>query len=422
MTERISSACQRVRLFVLFLLPLAMPDGAIAAPSEGAADLFAIQIRGGNGFLEFPYGVLDPFTLELTSAKSFIYRGYSVWSEVSAVDPSRRKFFLLAGRSLVVVDMDTAQGKTLPFLDMPQDWTVLSLERDPGGKDLIGLAHFRPEDSRWSAARLVRIDPDTGGFSTIGDTIFPAPKQGTTALDVTGNRIFVPGFEGNAIRLSTVDLRTGEVLSQPLVDVDSWSLRTIHWDPRSGRLLATLTGAAGPTDCGSTILASIDPATGVVTQVGNRTVERTASAGTFDAEGRRLYYFTDRAVWAVDVDQGLFTAFPRSSDPPFLFSLTSIPRSGFRPETFRRGDGNVDGAVDITDAIEVLRRLFLGGDPPACWEAADADDSGTIGIEDPVALLTFLFLDGARPGEPFQRCGADPTPDGLGCQALAGCP
>jgi hypothetical protein len=87
-------------------------------------------------------------------------------------------------------------------------------------------------------------------------------------------------------------------------------------------------------------------------------------------------------------------------------------------ERFRRGDADGDGAMEITDALVILARLFLGGGAPGCPDAADANDDGELDLSDPIAILSRLFLGGEvlpPPGAP--DCGPDPTPD-----ALPACP
>ncbi|MEM7260443.1 MAG: hypothetical protein AAF488_00535 [Planctomycetota bacterium] len=81
---------------------------------------------------------------------------------------------------------------------------------------------------------------------------------------------------------------------------------------------------------------------------------------------------------------------------------------------FVRGDANGDGMVDLGDAIVSLDALFGGAIVP-CPAALDVDDSGALTIGDPIVLLSFLFSAASPPLPPFPNCGADPTPDGLGC-------
>jgi hypothetical protein len=88
--------------------------------------------------------------------------------------------------------------------------------------------------------------------------------------------------------------------------------------------------------------------------------------------------------------------------------------------TFRRGDANGSGTVDLTDAIGVLEALFLGGGPLSCEDAADADDDGAVNITDPIGILGHLFLGGGPlPAPGTDSCGRDPTPDGLAPCGLA---
>jgi hypothetical protein len=83
---------------------------------------------------------------------------------------------------------------------------------------------------------------------------------------------------------------------------------------------------------------------------------------------------------------------------------------------FVRGDANLDGLVDISDAVFVLGFLFLGSLPPLCDDAADVDDSGRIEITDAVRLLDHLFRGALEPPPPYPERGSDPSPDALSCK------
>jgi hypothetical protein len=87
---------------------------------------------------------------------------------------------------------------------------------------------------------------------------------------------------------------------------------------------------------------------------------------------------------------------------------------GFAGKTFRRGDANGNGKVDLSDAIFILAWLFSGGDAPACLSTADSNDTGEIDISDAITTLSWLFLGGKEPPDPGPfECGRDPTPDRL---------
>jgi len=92
------------------------------------------------------------------------------------------------------------------------------------------------------------------------------------------------------------------------------------------------------------------------------------------------------------------------------------------PARFVRGDANVDGEMDISDAISILGYLFLGTpvDLP-CQKSADVDDESSVNLTDAVYILNFLFLDAVRPGSPYPDCGLDLTADGLTCESHAPC-
>lgn len=83
-------------------------------------------------------------------------------------------------------------------------------------------------------------------------------------------------------------------------------------------------------------------------------------------------------------------------------------------DLFLRGNANDDEKVDLSDAICILRNLFLGGCTLRCLDAADANDDGVVDLSDPVRILNFLFV--SSENLPFPgpvRCGADLTPDSL---------
>ena len=78
---------------------------------------------------------------------------------------------------------------------------------------------------------------------------------------------------------------------------------------------------------------------------------------------------------------------------------------------FIRGDCNVDGAVDISDALCVLFDRFVPGSQTTCASTLDADDSGAADVADIVFLLEYLFRQGSAPPSPFPNCGEVGSPD-----------
>jgi hypothetical protein len=81
---------------------------------------------------------------------------------------------------------------------------------------------------------------------------------------------------------------------------------------------------------------------------------------------------------------------------------------------FLRGDADSSREVDISDAIFILRFLFLGDRPPRCLDAADANDDGALDQSDAITILSALFLGAERVRPPYPSFGRDPTEDELG--------
>jgi ELWxxDGT repeat protein len=107
-------------------------------------------------------------------------------------------------------------------------------------------------------------------------------------------------------------------------------------------------------------------------------------------------------------------------DPVHGRELWVLPLSGPGP-SFRRGDSNGDGRLDVSDVLTTLSCLFLGSRALACEGAGDADDNGTLELTDAIFTIGFLFLSEPRPTAPFPDCGPDPTDDGLTCNAYLDC-
>ena len=90
---------------------------------------------------------------------------------------------------------------------------------------------------------------------------------------------------------------------------------------------------------------------------------------------------------------------------------------------FRRADANVDGAVDLSDAIATLSAIFLGVGEFVCEDAADSNDDGELDISDAINSLNYVFSGTAFiPAPGAESCGSDDTEDGLGCANYFLCP
>jgi hypothetical protein len=93
-------------------------------------------------------------------------------------------------------------------------------------------------------------------------------------------------------------------------------------------------------------------------------------------------------------------------------------------EAYRRGDANVDGTVNVADAVFILEFLFLDGRTLPCADAGDTNNDNELDIADPVYLLSYIFLNGVAPEAPGpEECGTDPDalPSSLGCESYDKC-
>jgi hypothetical protein len=79
-------------------------------------------------------------------------------------------------------------------------------------------------------------------------------------------------------------------------------------------------------------------------------------------------------------------------------TLSAFPRVS-------RGNCNDDAVEDISDAVALVRHLFVAGRIPRCAEACDIDGSGSLSVTDAIRLLRFIFQGGPPPAAPaFPAC------------------
>lgn len=83
--------------------------------------------------------------------------------------------------------------------------------------------------------------------------------------------------------------------------------------------------------------------------------------------------------------------------------------------TFLRADTDLNGSIELTDAVFLLDYLFRSSREIPCQDSADANDDGKLDISDGIFVLRFLFSGGSNPPAPFPSSGGDPTLDDFGC-------
>jgi hypothetical protein len=102
----------------------------------------------------------------------------------------------------------------------------------------------------------------------------------------------------------------------------------------------------------------------------------------------------------------------------FFFEEFDFDIEVFHDASFRRGDVNEDGTLDIADPVRGLAILFLGAPRPYCRDAADSNDDGQFDITDPIASLLSLFGgEGPLPAPGVDGwAGFDRSADDLVCE------
>ncbi len=120
-------------------------------------------------------------------------------------------------------------------------------------------------------------------------------------------------------------------------------------------------------------------------------------------------------VFDVDTDAQLTRDPIPTTGPPTDFLLYTDTAA-----RFVRGDANVSGEIDISDAIFILIYLFGGVPEVTCLDAADVDDVEEVDLSDAIYLLMSLFKNGPGPAEPLD-CGTDPSLDDLTCTSFSAC-
>lgn len=106
-----------------------------------------------------------------------------------------------------------------------------------------------------------------------------------------------------------------------------------------------------------------------------------------------------------------------------LKSEACFVRQGLTPGSlayFLRGDANLDGMLNVGDAIDLLDGIFTGT-PVACEDASDWNDDGQLDISDPINILGYLFANGPAPAAPYPNCASDPSHDQLDCVQANAC-
>ncbi|MCZ6792592.1 MAG: MG2 domain-containing protein [Planctomycetota bacterium] len=288
----------------------------------------------------------------------------------------------------------------------------------------VTLSLVSGEETLWS------LHVDSTNFDVLHSTPLQLPGEGDPPLELRSSgrgsvgyqvsrRFNVPGTQLPPSRdmLIEVDYQTDGIDVDDILDV---RVRLLYsgFKEATGMVIADVGVPTGFQVVGASTAALIEA----------ETVSRVEIAG------RKVIFYIDslRGGEALEFTFQMRALFPVRAEGPISEAYEyydSVVRGYHRMATisiddgssvrlFVRGDGNVDGTVDLSDAVTTLNYLFVGEGAATlrCRDAADANDDGTINITDPIYLLQFLFLGGPPPAAPHTAPGVDPTEDDLDCR------
>lgn len=80
---------------------------------------------------------------------------------------------------------------------------------------------------------------------------------------------------------------------------------------------------------------------------------------------------------------------------------------------FVRGDVNSDSVVNLADGVEILQVVFQNQPRSRCMAAADTNLDGSVDVADAIYLFAYFYLGGRTPSPPFpnRAPAARPNPD-----------
>jgi hypothetical protein len=100
---------------------------------------------------------------------------------------------------------------------------------------------------------------------------------------------------------------------------------------------------------------------------------------------------------------GRFIFDPDSTNLNQVYNILFVASDGIAADTgvaiykiisFRRGDWNNDGFIDILDVVAQINHTFRGAPPPIPWEIGNLDGNTVIDIIDVVILIDYAFRGG----------------------------
>jgi hypothetical protein len=370
------------------------------------------------------------------------------------VDPSDGRWEMIA------FDMDNGFGNATPGLFSTTEPNVARLLGRPGPQRTYYRVLWELVNGHWSSSRagafFAAVQRATGigmsGFSSYvdtGNTYVRGQIQTVTSarfrivtnsgLDISTDRATIT-LDGEApVQAATILWQRNAEDPEPLVPVWTSSVRWradfalperdndflfLGFDGDGAAVGSVRIRVTNSTLGGDPVITAWFPGGGPA--VGGTDV---TFVGTGFTDGARVFFGSAEASTVRFVSsQELHAVSPRALPPlpptglvdvrlDFPAGSSVLLRAAFAyalDGSFVRGDVNLDGTHDISDAVAILFYLFAGSSL-GCLDGADVNDDSAVDLADAIAELDFLFRGGARPRLPYPEPGQDPTADSLGC-------
>ncbi len=230
-----------------------------------------------------------------------------------------------------------------------------------------------------------------------GTPLDPQPDAVLSTTNMTGWSMkdipLVPGL--NRLVVAGYTAQPDDLVDSDTIDITF----TGGWDPPT---IASIDPAAGPTGATLTLLGS-EFHDGLKVFFG--TMEATSVIFDETADATRTVV---RVPAGLEPGEVMVKVKNRDAQESAGVAFNFVP-------SFIRGDANLDGFLDLADAVKVLLFLF-GGGTTTCSDAIDIDDNAAHDTTDAIFLLEHIFRGGPAPPAPFPGNGLDPTGgDPFGC-------
>lgn len=265
-----------------------------------------------------------------------------------------------------------------------------------------------------------------------------SPSDGHTTqdpvVDISGTapvEVFFVGAANDAMEYQDGDIGPVEFSTSSMT---AWTLNDVPLAPGTNNLTLVATDTTGGGLRTDTIqivrLGSWDPPE--ITAVEPSAAlpgEQVVITGSEIHSGVRVYFGATRATDVVFNESTdpthVYVTVPIINDGSYALTIRNVDGQdsnplGFTviapPPEFIRGDANMSGIVDLSDAVKTLFHLFSGHSAD-CRDSMDSNDDGDINVTDALYTLGYLFQQGPPPAAPFPAQGVDPTEtDALDCE------